>query len=994
MKYLLCLMFLPLSVLGADFLDDFGDLRNQVKHKLGISVTDSVLLPDTILNQFIREGIASRVDFDASHVLVDTFQTTFRDNEYMLDSLALNVLSVRWQGLDSIKTLRYMPESLWTEQKHQTLPGEQGFDLRPSFYDYFRDTSGTIHLILYPPPGKATADTSFYVRFIAKPVNLASTSSLSSLSLRQRMIVLDYVTTMAAMHLRLLPPSEQVKRLSISGFGGLNTVTSDFQVKPNEARVAHNIDFSEEIGSFALRKGYDSISAMSGMDSLVGIFGAYSSDGTQRLIMVADSDGVGYGNVYVGAEGSADISSASRVWQYFSIQNQPSFAMLDDNVYMVNGSHKGIVWDGNNARPYPLQSPGEPYIVPLASSGPLHGEYRYVFRAGGSGVYGNSVVSTPVIIKNGQMLLTRFQFVPTDSLIPSIDTLYVKIYRTKANPGRLDISDTAFLVGSMIWSGMGGISDDIFIDSISDDSLSTTEFYALVEPGAWSGRDSTSAVGRRYGSPSFVSSKDSFSVDWDIFKGWPGEQVDTLGVAYVCTFIDTMTAIESDTGRSLFVFCDSGNHSPSYTKVTLRLPKTIDTEDGIVVNLYRACIFQITYTDTIYIPHDPRSGVIAPWVVKLAVDTVTVDHYYLVGQFSSGETTFTDNIPYDSLSHCRRYEKQTAPPLMKQIFAFDTRLAGVQKSGLYTSWSVVDEITEDYQSWGAMNLTPVNPDDGDAITVVWPARGVLRAMKSFSNYNIYEDANFQWNRVEVNGYFGCLAGNSHAAGLGGHYYLSGEGVIRETEGMALERTTENKLVSAQLDNFDNYDIATLSQAQAFYFDNKYMLCIGDTMYVLDVKTQSWSTWGFTFLSATLYGTEDEVRFLPGDSMYFIKPGEATLYRFGGSDTDKGSMIPFVWQSVPWAITPEIKRVTTCDLWVDSADSSSTLDLVIYDETDQQIATVAYDDLTQFHTSKGIANNSLLFGYLRLEPESGSSVANTVVHAVDLEYIILGKKPIE
>ena len=129
-------------------------------------------------------------------------------------------------------------------------------------------------------------------------------------------------------------------------------------------------------------------------------------------------------------------------------------------------------------------------------------------------------------------------------------------------------------------------------------------------------------------------------------------------------------------------------------------------------------------------------------------------------------------------------------------------------------------------------------------------------------------------------------------------------------------------------------------------------------------------------------------------MYFIKSGSSGLYRFGGSDTDKGSVIPFVWQSVPWAITPEIKRVTTCDLWVDSADSSSTLDLVIYDETDQQVASVAYDNLTQFHTSKGIANNSLLFGYLRLEPESGSSVANTVVHAVDLEYIILGKKPIE
>jgi len=150
----------------------------------------------------------------------------------------------------------------------------------------------------------------------------------------------------------------QDEPIQLYGFRGLNTIAGDFQLKPVDARKAHDVDFGRQIGCLMPRRGYDSISAMSGMDSLVGIFGAYNSDGTQNLFVVADSSGVGYGNVYVGDEGSADISSASRIWQYFSVQNEPSFAMLDDNIYMVNGSHKGIVYDGNNARPYPLQRRG------------------------------------------------------------------------------------------------------------------------------------------------------------------------------------------------------------------------------------------------------------------------------------------------------------------------------------------------------------------------------------------------------------------------------------------------------------------------------------------------------------------------------------------------------------------------------------------------------------------------------------------------------------
>ena len=784
----------------------------------------------------------------------------------------------------------------------------------------------------------------------------------------------------------------QDEPIQLFGFRGLNTIAGDFQLKPVDARKAHDVDFGRQIGCLMPRRGYDSISAMGGMDSLVGLFGAYYSDGTQKLFLVADSDGVGYGNVYVGTEGSADVSSASRIWQYFSIQNKPSFAMLDDNVYMVNGSQKGIVYDGNNARPYPLQVPGEPYIVPLSRSGPLHGEYRYVIRGvkysgGSSPSILNTVVSSPVMVKNGQILLTRLQLPIADSLYDSIDSGYFRFYRTKANPGPLDLSDTAYRVpGSLGWDA-GDISDLVFIDSISDDNLLNIKF--LLADISMHGRDSLGVIWHCYGSPTFVSSKDTVYAAGGIFKGWPTKQKDTLGVAYVCAFIDTSTGIESDTGRSLFVFCDGSSSSPSYRQVTINLPKTIDTEDGIVVNLYRACIYQMGHDTTVY-PETQLEWKWAYrkdmkwWIDRFIPETTVVLDYYLLGQFGINDTQFIDGTSYDSLSTQRRYVKQTAPPLMSKIFSYENRLFGLQKSGLYYSASV---YADTLQSWGAMALTPINPDDGDMGTTAWPARGVIRYMKSYSNHNVYQDANLNWNKTEVSGYFGCIAGRSHAAGLGGHYYLSSEGVLREVEGMALERTQQVSLLSKTLNNFDQYSVIDLSEAEAFYFDRKYLLNLGDTTYVYDERAETWSTWGFVFSSATLYGTEDEVRFLPGDSMYFIKPGSSGLYRFEGSDSDMTVPIEMVWKSGPFLAGPEEKRIYRIGRWISSTDDAGSVGLNITDEEGDSLGSITFSSLTSRYLMKGFGlGPANLF-----QVEITSSSPGTAVEKLDIWYKVLARK---
>lgn len=788
----------------------------------------------------------------------------------------------------------------------------------------------------------------------------------------------------------------QDEPIQLFGFRGLNTISGDFQLKPIDARKAHDVDFGRQLGTLMPRRGYDSISAMSGMDSIVGIFGAYYSDGTQNLFLVADSDGVGYGNVYVGAEGSAGVDSASRIWQYFSIQNKPSFAMLDDNTYIVNGSQKGIVYDGNNARPYPLQSPGEPYIVPLSKFGPLRGEYRYVlqmkmFSGVGGEIISVGIVSSPVSVKNGQILLTRFQSCIPDTLASSFDSAYIYLYRTMANPGRLEPSDTAFWTGDTIRWLSGNFADIIYIDSLDDDSFPFSPLDLL--DVSWNGRDSTGQYTTRVGAPSFISSDTTHpngDTLLDIFEGWPTRQTDTLGVVYVCTFIDTATGIESDTGRSLFVFCDSGDHSPSYRQVNINLPKTIDTEDGIVVNLYRACIYQQGY-DTTYWEEkvireaDKKVGwAQLEWIDEFIPESVVVLQYHLLAQLTVDDTTYTDSIPYDSLRKSRIYRKQTAPPLMSNIFSYENRLFGIQKSGLYYSQNV---YADTLQSWGAMALTPINPDDGDMVTTAWPARGVIRVMKSYSNVNVYQDANLNWSKTEISGYFGCIAGRSHAAGLGGHYYLSSEGVLREVEGMALERTQQVSLLSKMLNNFDDYSVIDLSEAEGFYFDRKYLLNLGDTTYVYDERAETWSTWGFEFSSATLYGTEDEVRFLPGDSMYFIKSGSSGLYRFAGSDSDMTTPIEMVWKSGPFLAGPEEKRIYRIGRWISSTDAAGSVGLDVTDEEGDSLGSITFSSLESRYLTKGFGlGTANLF-----QVEITSSSPGTAIEKLDIWYKVLARK---
>ena len=962
---------------------------------------------------------------------------------------------------------------------------------------------------------------------------------------------------------------EQDQKLEIREFKGLNTRASDFTIQPNEARIAHNIDLSRGgVGSISKRLGYDSVSCMNGMDSLIGVYGAYYRNGTQQLIVVADSDGVGYGGIYASPLGSVNIKdSATKIMDHWGIQTTPSFTIFQDQVYIVNGVQRGVLWGGtfakdSLARNFPLAVPGEPTITPLDMDGSndkdyyLSGEYRYsiaqiiygaprvrydvmvdsafntkgyidtitisgtpyimsytsdasatrseiadhmvdsinantsvnssvtanriyitetgkyIYQQGAyyieeitdganitlavdtlQTIYGvtgtnsktalsvlRSVISSPVIVDSGRVLITNIPTISGDTLSGfTIDSLRVNLFRSEANPGSIDFVDSTDSIGSIFvntTAGVDTLSDIIWIDSLPDTAVSRSGL--LVDPTI-KGRDSTGAYSRRLGAPGFMFSdsvieKADTSLNLGIYNGWPAKQSDTLGVLYACTFIDTITGLESDTGRSLFVSRRAGTiRSRGYS---ISLPQIPTDDSGLVVCLYRAALMQATrdsifhWTDTTIrndydYSNTNKNNSYDDWELNpggswgdgntyrrlrssrttyrnkssshLVSDSAVVGQFYLLDILPSTTESYFDEFRQDSLElTAPMYTRHAPPNNLNNVFPMDGRLFGTVRSTL--SFSYLDSGTY----WSAFAGIPVNANDGDEITTAYPTRGIVRVLKNRSAFNVYQDANLNWNRTEVSGLYGSIASRSYAKGFGGHYFLSDIGVLAENEGQYLERTQGTKLVSAKLNNFDKLSIANKSKAFAFYYDQKYMLSIGDTTYVYDEMADGWTTWSMKIADATLYGKESDVTFYPGDTMYFIKPGDSLLYRYGTAETDKGTDVDIIYHSAPFLVgskseATERKKIESMGMWYGGYGTISGIYGVnLYGTADTALN--SYRTMTP--TAKGRFNRvsidaeEQLYYRFHIISAAGNPLVNLFIDGVDIYWRGMGAQPIE
>ncbi|KKK46685.1 hypothetical protein LCGC14_3162770, partial [marine sediment metagenome] len=331
---------------------------------------------------------------------------------------------------------------------------------------------------------------------------------------------------------------------------------------------------------------------------------------------------------------------------------------------------------------WPPNAPGEPSIIPLSDDGPLDGEYLYTFRASSSesadSLMSAGYVSAPIRVRNGQVMLKDFIFPAADETDPAPDTIMLFGYRTRANPGRVEESDYAFFFDTIaVATSAAALNSIIYIDSIADAGLSTTDSVKVLHSERI-GRDSTGVIDVRYGAPGFLSITAWGSPANSLFRGI-GLQQDTLGIAYLITFIDTITGTESDRSPICYVWIDtdSTNGARKPDGIELALPPHYDT--AVVRNLYRANILQITYDSVFWqsvndmqewiddhpgeifnevfdvrewtpCPNRPNRGCVnGAWINTLSVDTIAISSFRLVKQVPNDTNIVIDTLPYDSL---------------------------------------------------------------------------------------------------------------------------------------------------------------------------------------------------------------------------------------------------------------------------------------------------------------------------------------------------------
>lgn len=179
------------GVASAIDLDNLLDYRHQMRRNLGLDTASTNALSDTSANEFVREAVMTVIP--SGRYLREEFKfvTSYRDLDYSLDTSLVAVEAVVWTKNDSLKALTYAPMSAWVGADITNLVGENGYNRRPSRYDYIE---GTIYL---NPTPVVAGDT---IRVVARTrvKNIAGAVDMSSIPQQFRWPILKCATWLAA----------------------------------------------------------------------------------------------------------------------------------------------------------------------------------------------------------------------------------------------------------------------------------------------------------------------------------------------------------------------------------------------------------------------------------------------------------------------------------------------------------------------------------------------------------------------------------------------------------------------------------------------------------------------------------------------------------------------------------------------------------------------------------------------------------------------------
>jgi len=766
-----------------------------------------------------------------------------------------------------------------------------------------------------------------------------------------------------------------LKSLLVYGFKGLNTAEGIYVATPDYAATSINVDYSRYgKNTIGKRHGFDSLYVVSGIDSIVGL-GTYQRANRQSCLVYAVDDSTkGYGAIYATRYGSDNPDSATKIKDFWSIQNATRFSQYNDNLYATNGQQAGMVWSGTRARSFPIPTPGMPDIIPLKTSGNLNGEYRYciyqvsVYRSGSATTWFAGTLSPAIHVVNGRVLLRRFSRPITsgmDTIVTSVDSAILWLGRTKANPGPIDDEDTIWLLSSIhIKVGTDSTRADTvtYTDNTADASLSN-----YISPANFRlalGRDSTKTItGRRWGAPTYVSADSTTSGSNVLYPGSLTGARNILGYAYVVTCADTLLGLESDSTRALWVrtkpILPAGDSTTSLRRITIGLPRMNAYDSNYVLNIYRANLlvfgrkyWNITINgDTIW--EDQPGTIDRIWDFRrkgVRIDSTKAIDFYRVAQVPTSRLTYVDSVRQDTLfMRGQRFNLSTQPEIFSQMFQWRSKLGGVAGSRIWFSSQFVDS----QGNFGTNDFDDFNRNDGDFITGVKEKQFGLAVKKNRSAYVLPNGG----GRPEKVSTFGCVAPLSYISSDFGDLFVGDGGVYLETEGQSLERIYNAGLVSEKLNNFVNMPDSVRRNVVAFWIPDKrqaifsadFPATANDTAYVLDFKSgQTWTTWtNLVPKFGCLYSTNSTLGSPPPQTFYFTKAGGKTIYTYATQDYDCkfDVMAPVTYETVLLFPDPDYDQVSAVGVVSNGFISSGSFDAIVYDQKwYRSSSTIRFDSL--------------------------------------------------
>jgi hypothetical protein len=154
-KLILFLILLcAIPVQAASYLDSRTDYYSALRTKFGVITSTSGYAGTTTCSLLFNEAVVAILPINQGIKRITKIVTSYKQDTYALDTTLIGIDYVRWTKADSVKSIEYLPASMWSRQAHKTTDGQDGYLKRPSFYDR---TDSLI--VLFPPPTNTTPDT-------------------------------------------------------------------------------------------------------------------------------------------------------------------------------------------------------------------------------------------------------------------------------------------------------------------------------------------------------------------------------------------------------------------------------------------------------------------------------------------------------------------------------------------------------------------------------------------------------------------------------------------------------------------------------------------------------------------------------------------------------------------------------------------------------------------------------------------------------------------